>query len=95
LAIDCSSTGDNCINNWPTPYPVSFTTTNATSCTVKLTLVSGTGGMGSVSTCQISDNTGSLTYDTTGVIGPSVVNMEVTVIGAGGSTYDSIDINVM
>jgi hypothetical protein len=83
LAIDCSSAGGDC-QAGGTTYSVSFSVTNATSCTAATARVSGGGSSGSVTSCVISGNSGAFSY-TTGSTGSDVIRITVNATGPGGS----------
>ena len=94
IVIDCSNPGV-CLSNWTAkPYPVTFDVTNATTCSVVLSLESGTSSLGSTSPCIITGDNGSFDYDSTGTSDPATIRMTITVFGPGGQVIDHADINL-
>jgi hypothetical protein len=73
------------------PYPVTFNSTNATSFTVSVTKVSGTGTAGSASGGTISGSPTTFQYYT-GSDGCQVDRITVTVTGSGGQATASTDV---
>lgn len=90
LAIDCSSTGGFCISNWPTPYPVTFTVSDALNCTANTQVFSGVGTPGSVSLVGLNGEAGSFTWSTGSTAGDTI-RLTVDCTGDGGSDSDSVD----
>jgi len=90
LSIDCSSTGGWC-GAGGFNYPVTFTATNAYSCSATSeVLPPGIGTPGSVSACVTTGNSGSLTF-TTGDMGGDFIRITVTVYGPGGQDSAYVD----
>ncbi|MBU1017758.1 hypothetical protein KKA33_01890 [Patescibacteria group bacterium] len=92
LTIDCSSTGGWCIAGGFS-YPVTFSATDATSCTADTVRISGSGTSGSTSSCTINGNSGSFTY-TTGSDVNDVIQITANVIGPGGNDSTYIDVTL-
>ena len=91
FAIDCSSTGGLC-GAGGLNYPLSFSVTNATSCSGTAVKISGGGGTpGSVSNCTINGNSGTATY-TTGSTGGNTIRITIQVNGTGGTASTYIDV---
>jgi len=63
LAVDCSTTGNDC-GSQGLIYPATFSYTNVTSCAASVSVVSGSGTSGSVSTVALSGGVGSFNYTT-------------------------------
>jgi hypothetical protein len=92
LEIDCSDTFDMCLSDGNS-YPVTFSVTDATSCTANAVVTSGSGTPGSTSDCIINENSGSLTY-TSGSDGGDIIRITVEISSAGGTDSDYIDITL-
>jgi prepilin-type N-terminal cleavage/methylation domain-containing protein len=98
LAIDCSGgpVPGACIGGGYT-YPISFTVTDADSCTANLSftteLIPGTSTLGSTDTISLAGDNGSFNY-TTGAINGDVINIAVTCTGSGGDDTESIDLTL-
>ena len=92
LQIDCSSTGGWCLSAG-IDYPVTFSTSNATTCTASAEVIVGSGTSGSTSGCTINGNSGSFTY-TTGSTASNVIRITATVYGPGGEDSDFIDVTL-
>jgi hypothetical protein len=94
LAIDCSGglAPGYCVSG-SFGYPVTFSSTNATSYTVTVTKVSGTGTPGSASGGSISGSPTTFQYST-GSDGSQVDRITATVTGSGGQASASINVNL-
>ncbi|MBU1938406.1 hypothetical protein KKA04_01620, partial [Patescibacteria group bacterium] len=89
LAIDCN-TGGACVANWPTPYPVTFTVSDALNCTADAQVFSGPGTPGSVSGVSLNGQNGSFTWSTGSTAGDTI-RLTVDCVGNGGENSTYVD----
>jgi len=92
LQIDCSSTGGWCASGG-LDYPVTFSTSNATTCSASAEVIVGSGTSGSASDCTIVGNSGFFTY-TTGSNAGNVIRITTEVTGPGGNDSAYIDVTL-
>jgi len=75
-----------------TVYTVTFSVTNAISCTANAVRISGLGTSGSTSACVVNGNTGSFTF-TTGSTAGDVIRITGQVVGPGGTDSKYVDVH--
>ena len=82
--VDCSSTSGNCISDWPNPYPVNFTVSDAMNCTPSVQVVIGSGTPGTVQDMQLNGQDGSFTW-LTGSTSGATIRVGIACTGPGGN----------